>query len=130
MMIFFLSIKLYQILFFFLMILFFLQKVWQLIEESVPQDLNFGDASRYGMGEPITVDSLENLFKTFAKIKAQQSIFKPKEARLSTTRVRPKISIGDPSGKFQVADDLSTAINLKIFFANTKSLLVNLYCTL
>jgi|9_EtaG_2_1085328.scaffolds.fasta_scaffold01113_2 hypothetical protein len=81
-------------------------------DKDISLRINFGDASRYGMGEPITVDSLENLFKTFAKIKAQQSIFKPKEARLSTTRVRPKISIGDPSGKFQVADDLSTAINL------------------
>ena len=81
-------------------------------DKDISLRINFGDATRHGMGEPITVDNLENLFKTFAKIKAQQSIFKPKEARLSTTRVRPKISIGDPSGKFQVADDLSTAINL------------------
>jgi hypothetical protein len=40
--------------------------------------INFGGASRYGMGEPITVDALENLFKTFAKIKAQESIFTAK----------------------------------------------------
>jgi len=40
--------------------------------------INFGGASRYGMGEPITVDALENLFETFAKIKAQESIFTAK----------------------------------------------------
>jgi hypothetical protein len=87
--------------------------------------INFGGATRFGMGEPITVDTLENLFNTFAKIKAQDSIFKSKDARLSTTRVRPKISVGDPSGKFQVADDLTGRINLvdeaNLILENTKT---------
>ena len=81
-------------------------------DKDISLRINFGGATRYGMGEPITVDTLENLFNTFAKIKAQDSIFKSKDARLSTTRVRPKISVGDPSGKFQVADDLTGKINL------------------
>ena len=50
-------------------------------DKDISLRINFGGASRYGMGEPITVDTLENLFETFAKIKAQESIFKNNSAK-------------------------------------------------
>ena len=69
--------------------------------------INFGDANRYGMGEPITVDTLENLFNTFAKIKAQESAFMARDPSDLTGKISQANAIKS------ILENTGTADNLR-----------------